>query len=28
MGGRPFMTVTVPFGVVVDGCLLATPEGG
>ena len=25
LGGRPFMTMTLPFGAVVDGCLLATP---
>ena len=25
MGGRLFMTVTLPFGAVVDGCLLAVP---
>jgi hypothetical protein len=25
MGGRPFYRSTLPFGVVVDGCLIATP---
>lgn len=28
LGGRPFMTVTLPFGAVVDGCLVASPGPG